>query len=88
MVTVPKKNGKLCICLDPKDLNHAIQHEHYPLSTTEDIATQLHGAKVFTKLDIQNGFSHVALDEESSFFTTFHNPLILGVTLGDTSLSV
>ena len=74
MVTVPKKNGKLRICLDPRDLNRAIQREHYPLPTIEDIATRLHGAKVFTKLDVRNGFWHVALDEESSYLTTFHTP--------------
>ena len=74
MVTVRKKNGKLRICLDPKDLNRAIQREHYPLPTIEDIATRLHGAKVFTKLDVRNGFWHVALDEDSSFLTTFHTP--------------
>ena len=74
MVTVPKKNGKLRICLDPKDLNRAIQREHYPLPTIEDIATRLHGGKVFTKLDVRNGFWHVALDEDSSFLTTFHTP--------------
>ena len=39
MVTVPKKNGKLPICLDPKDLNRAVQREHYPLPTIEDIAS-------------------------------------------------
>ena len=74
MVVVPKKNGKLRICLDPKDLNSAIQCEHYPLPTIEDIATRLHGAKVFTKLDVRNGFWHVALDEPSSYLTTFHTP--------------
>ena len=46
MVVVPKSNGKLRICLDPKDLNQAIQREHYPLPTIEEIATRLHGAKV------------------------------------------
>jgi len=72
MVTVPKKHRKLCICLDPKDLNRAIQREHYPLPTTEDIATRLHGVKVFTKLDVRNGFWHVALDEDLSFLTRYH----------------
>lgn len=43
-----------------------IQREHYPLPTIEDVATRLHGAKVFTKLDVRNGFWHVKLDEESS----------------------
>ena len=74
MVVVPKKNGTLRICLDPKDLNKAIQREHYPLPTIEDIATRLHGAKVFTILDVRNGFWHVVLDEPSSFITTFHTP--------------
>ena len=74
MVTTPKKNGKLRICLDPRDLNCAIQGEHYSLPTIEDIATCLHGAKVFMKLDVRNGFWHVALDEESSYLTTFHTP--------------
>ena len=41
IVAVPKKNGKLRICLDPKDLNRAIQREKYQLPTMEDIATRL-----------------------------------------------
>ena len=74
IVAVPKKNGKLRICLDPKDLNRAIQREKYQLPTVEDIATRLHGAKVFTVMDVRNGFWHVSLDEESSYLTTFQTP--------------
>ena len=74
IVVVPKKNGALRICLDPKDLNKAILREHYPLPTIEDIATRLHGAKVFTLLDVSKGFWHVLLDAPSSFLTTFHTP--------------
>ena len=74
LVTVQKKSGKLRICLDPRDLNKAIQRENYLLPTIEDIATRLHGAKVFTKLDVRNGFWHIALDEKSSYLTTFHTP--------------
>ena len=48
MVVITKKDSKLRICLDPKDLNRAIRRENYQLPTTEDIATRLHGAKVFT----------------------------------------
>lgn len=47
MVLVPRKNGTLRICLDPKDLNRAIMREHYPLPTIEEVATPLHGVKVF-----------------------------------------
>ena len=74
IVVVPKKNGALRICLDPKDLNKAILREHYPLPTIENIATHLHGAKMFTILDVSKGFWHVLLDKPSSFLTTFHTP--------------
>ena len=36
MVVVPKKNGKLCICLDTMDLNRALQRENYPMPTIEE----------------------------------------------------
>ena len=29
VVVVPKKNGKVGVCLDPKDLNKAIRQAHY-----------------------------------------------------------
>ena len=74
MVVVPKKNGKLHICLDPKDLNRAILRENYQFPTVEVIATRLHGAKVFTVMDVRKGFWHVNLDEGSSYLTTFQTP--------------
>ena len=33
IVVVEKKNGSLRVCLDPKDLNQAIQRSHYKLIT-------------------------------------------------------
>ena len=74
MVVVPKANGQLRICLDPKDLNQALLREHYPLPTVEDVATRLYGAKVFTKLDVRSGFWHIVLDAKSSYLTTFQTP--------------
>ena len=74
MVAVPKRDGKLRICLDPRDLNRAIRRDHFQLPTIEDMATQLHGAKVFSVLDVRKGFWHVELDEESSLLTTFNTP--------------
>ena len=75
MVVIPKKNGKLRICSDPMDLNHALQQENYPMPTIEDVASHLHRAyKVFTSLDVSNRFWRVVLNEESSFSTTFNTP--------------
>ena len=68
------RGHKLRICLDPKDLNSAIQRSHYPMPTIEDILPDLHNAKICSLLDARNGFWHVELDEESSLLTCFNSP--------------
>ena len=73
MVTVLKPN-KLRICIDPKDLNRAIKRSYYPMPTTEEVATKLSKAKVFTVLNPKSGFWQIKLDEESSMLTTFNTP--------------
>ena len=51
LVLVEKKNGKLRICIDPRDLNRAIRREHFKLPTRDEIMAQLSNAKYFSKLD-------------------------------------
>lgn len=46
MVVIPKKNGKLRICLGPMDLNCALQRENYPMPTIEEVASRLHGVHI------------------------------------------
>ena len=76
LVALPRKMAAyVCVSTHKiKDLNKVIQWEHYPLPAIEEIATRLHGAKLFTTLDIRHGFWHIALDEESSLLTTFNTP--------------
>ena len=37
LVIREKPNGRLRICLDPKDFNKAIKREHHPVPTLDDI---------------------------------------------------
>lgn len=75
LVIVEKRiTGALRICLDPKDLNHAIKREHFKLPTREEIMAQFAGAKWFSKLDASSGFWQMRLDEESSRLCTFNTP--------------
>lgn len=69
-----KPNGRLRLCLDPKDLNEAIMRDHYPTPTLEEITPKLAGARVFSKIDARNGYWNVKLDDESSYLTTFNTP--------------
>ena len=73
MVAV-NRAGKLRLCIDPKDLNKAIQRPKYQLPTIDEILPKLAGAKVFSVLDAKDGFYQVKLDEESSYLTTFWTP--------------
>ena len=47
MVVVPKPNGKVRNCIDPRDLNKVVLKEHYPMKTIEDISLEIPEAKVF-----------------------------------------
>lgn len=74
-MTVAVRGEKVRICLDPSDLNKAIQREHYPMKTIDEIAAEIPGATVFSTLDAKNGFMQIQLDEASSFLTTFNTPM-------------
>ena len=74
MVATKKKNGDVRICLDPRDLNRALQRPHYPMRTANDVASRLGNAKVFSTMDAKAGFWQIRLDEESSRRTTFSTP--------------
>ena len=72
----PKKaNGKLRICLDPKDLNKAIIWENHKAPTLEEIAHVLMGATKFSKVDGNKAFFGMYLTEEASLLTTFNTHL-------------
>ena len=70
-----KKNGHLCICLDPKDLNEAIKRCHYHTHRVDEIRHKLTGAKHFSKLDAKHGYWLILLDKESQLLTTFYTHL-------------
>ena len=74
MVAVPKKNGKLRICVDLKHLNEAVQREVHPLPKVDETLAQLSGATIFSKLDTNSAFWQIPLSEESRPLTTFMSP--------------
>lgn len=74
LVLVEKRNGKLRVCLDPRNLNQATKRSHYPIPTNDYIRSKLQGAAYFSTLDANSGFWMCKLDEESSFLCTFNTP--------------
>ena len=74
MVGVPKKNGKVRICVDLKHLNESVLREVHPLPKVDETLAQLSGAKVFSKLDANSGFWQIPLDIPSRLLTTLITP--------------
>ena len=71
---VQKANSKLCLCLDPHDLNEAICHDHHKTPTVEEVAHEFTHSCYFTKLDVHHRYWSTVLDQESSLLTTFNSP--------------
>ena len=74
LVIVENKSGALRLCLDPRPLNVAIKRERHAIPTPDDVQAQLSGMNVFTVVDMKDGYWHVKLSEESSYYCTLNTP--------------
>ena len=72
IVISPKKDSnEVRICVDMVEANRAIKRTRHVIPTVEELRYDLNGAKVFSKLDLTNGFHQLELDEASRSITTF-----------------
>ena len=62
-----KKSIQLCI--DPKDLNEALEKEPYYSRTIDELISVFAGAKVFTIVDMDKGYWQVVLHPDSRKYT-------------------
>ena len=72
IVPVMKEDSSLRLCLDPKDLNKAIERNQRYARTLDDILPELAQSKYLTVKDATSRFWHVPLDFRSSLLTTFN----------------
>ena len=62
-----KKSIRLCI--DPKDLNEALEREPYYSRSVDELISMFAGAKVFTIVDMDKGYWQVVLHPDSRKYT-------------------
>ncbi|XP_054281390.1 uncharacterized protein K02A2.6-like [Macrosteles quadrilineatus] len=75
MVVVPKKDSnKVRICVDLTKLNRCVKRRYYPIQPIDITLAQISEAKCYSKLDANNGFWQITVDEESQDLTTFLTP--------------
>ena len=65
---------KLRICLDPKDLNEALEREPYHTRSVDEITAKLPGMTVFTIVDFRKGYWMVVLHPDSRRLTCMALP--------------
>lgn len=71
VVVVQKKSGAYRVCVDYRRLNKNIIKDHFPMPIVEEQIDKLSVARVFTVLDLKNGFFHVPVDDASVKYTAF-----------------
>ena len=74
MSVVKKIAGYVRICIDLRPLNLALKREHFKLPVLNDILPRLGNPTIFAVCDLQQGYLHCELDDESSLLTTFATP--------------
>ena len=68
---VPKKNGKLRLVIDYRQLNKQTIKSCRPIPSIEEIFDTLEGSKYFTTIDMSWGFYQLPMAEESQDYTAF-----------------
>ncbi|GFU67110.1 retrovirus-related Pol polyprotein from transposon gypsy [Trichonephila clavipes] len=74
IVMVKKKDGSSRMCIDYRKLNQKLVKDKFPLPIIEDVLDTLQEAKVYSTLDLRNGFFHVDVDEDCRKYTSFIVP--------------
>ncbi|GFX40417.1 retrovirus-related Pol polyprotein from transposon 17.6 [Trichonephila clavipes] len=65
-----KKDGSSRMCIDYRKLNQKLVKDKFPLPLIEDVLDTLQ-VKVYSTLDLRNGFFHVDVDEDCRKYTSF-----------------
>ena len=68
---VPKKDGRSRMCVDYRALNKQVVKDRYPLPHIDLLLDRLGQARVFSKLDLAQGYHQIAMAKDSVEKTAF-----------------
>ena len=66
----PNKPNEIRICVDMRSLNKAIIRERHTIPTIDDVVSDLNGCKVFSKIDLNQGYHQIPLHPDSRALST------------------
>ena len=73
VVMVHKPDGSWCVYPDYRELNNITIKVKFIIPIIDELLDELHGAVVFTKLDIHSEYHHIRMKDEDIPEPTFKN---------------
>ena len=75
IVPILKKNGKIWVCIDYRDLNAACPKDEFPLPITDVMIDNTYGFERMSFMDGFSGYNQIKIYPEDEKHTSFRMPL-------------